>query len=529
MEPPDHDEREYSRTEVLRRAAGVGAALALPAFLASPAAAAPVQRIKRGGTLRVGIRGVGGSNLGRGASLSPVFFTNELDLARTKQIFERLVTEAPDGSRPNQLAAEFSPNKRATVWKVKLRNDIEWHDGTQFTAKDVVYTFKYILNPKNKAEALAELSSFLKPSGVRALDKFTVEFRLTEPHGLFPDVLSSRTMWIFKAGAARNWNKPVGTGPWKFDSWRPGAQSILVPNKDYRVHNGPYLDRLVLVDISDPQARLNGLLSGQVDAIAQIDAVAAQAIRRRSNLRALVSPSGGYVPFTMFVDTAPFNDVRVRQALRLVVNRPQMVQSVTQGTGRVGNDLPGITDPLYADSIPQRQYDPERARALLRQAGKEDLTVTLSTGDGAPGMLAASTIFAEQAKAAGIKVELDVVPPDQFWNVHYLKKPFTMSQWANRTLDTYFAASYASTALYPETHWKNARWDALYKEARATTEPVAQKRRWAELQRMLWNSGGAIIWGFDSTIDGYNSKVLGLKKNPARWLGWYDFLDASLK
>ena len=164
---------------------------------------------------------------------------------------------------------------------------------------------------------------------------------------------------------------PVSTAAWKYQSFTPGQQSVFVKNPNYWQSGKPLADQLTIIDFTDDTARVNALLSGQIDLADTVPTEQITQIQGNSSLTLINNPSGVWLPITMRVDQAPFNDVRVRQAFRLMVNRPQMVAQVLSGQGSVANDLYGRFDPAYDSSLPQRQQDLEQAKSLLKQAGHD--------------------------------------------------------------------------------------------------------------------------------------------------------------
>src|SRR5262249_46628453 len=142
---------------------------------------------------------------------------------------------------------------------------------------------------------------------------------------------------------------------------------------------GPYVDELTLVSLPDDSARTNALLSGQVDAIQNLPLQQLAGVKSNPNLKVLNAQTGNWSPFSMNCQQEPFKDVRVRQAMRLIVNRDELIQQALLGNGRVANDLYTPYDPAYAKSIPQREQDIEQAKSLLKAAGQENLTVELQT------------------------------------------------------------------------------------------------------------------------------------------------------
>jgi peptide/nickel transport system substrate-binding protein len=457
---------------------------------------------------------------GNTETLNPNGFINDIDLARVATIYERLVTWNNNGAPTNQLAAAFS-TKDAKTWKIKLRSDVVWHDGSPFTADDVAYSLRYISTPSNHAAGLTDLSS-LKGAKYRRLDRHTVEIDLAEPNAIVPDILSSETLWIFKDGT-RQFDRPVGTGPFMFKTWKRGQESLFARNPHYRQHGRPYLDAVEFISFSDPTAKYDALVGGQVDAIYNLDFKLVSSVRANSRLRVLHAPSAFWVPLTMSVNRPPFNDVRVREAFRLMADRKQLVRNVLLGQGTIGNDLFCPIDPDYAHGIPQRPYDPEKARALLKRAGKENLSVSLYTSAAYGGMLESATLFAGQAAKAGVAVKLDQVPADQYFTDQYLKAPFAQSGWSYRPLVSQITQSVLPTSVYNETHWNDPVFNKLIADVFRTRNRRRRHTLLVDAQRLLWDKGGYVIWGFFANVDAYRSNVHGLVPSKTKWLGYYDF------
>jgi peptide/nickel transport system substrate-binding protein len=476
-----------------------------------------------GGTLKIGMIGGGSSE-----TIDPNKANNEVDIARVYQLYERLVGYDNSGAPVNQLAAEFSPNKTATQWKMKLRPDVKFHDGSPLTADDVVYSLQYALTHKASGGYSDAKSAFLTPKGIKAIDKTTVQFDLDAPNAVLPTSLSARTLWIFKAGMT-DFSKPNGTGPFKYQSFHVGQESVFSKHDEYRESGQPYLDAVQITSFSDPSANFHALQSNVIDAMANIDFSFIKLVKSNPSLRLLISPQGGgTTTFTMRTDIAPFNDARVRQAFRLLVDRDQLVSNALDGQATVGNDLFWPADPDYASSIPQRMHDPEKAKALLKAAGQSDLTVPLYTSTIEVGMLSAATILQAEAAKIGVKVTFDKVASDIYYSNKYLKAPFGQSGWSLRPLLTQWAQLLEYNSPYNETHWHDAKFEALATQAQKTLDADKRKSLMQEAQQVQWDEGGYIVWGIYKNVDAYSPKIQGLQPANHRWLGGYNFRTVSV-
>ena len=309
----------------------------------------------------------------------------------------------------------------------------------------------------------------------------------------------------------------------KYQSFSPGQQSVFLRNENYWRTGEPYVDRLVIQDFPDDNTRLNALTSGEVQAIDNLPAALLSSLQGNSGFRVLESKTGSWEPFTMRTDQAPFNDVRVRQAFRLIVDRPEMLRLVLSGHGRVANDLYSPFDPDYNSTLPQRHQDIEHARFLLKRAGKSGLSVELVTSPIYQGIVQAAETFAQQAKSAGVTVTLRQVDTTAFFGSSYLKWTFAQDYWSTLNYLTQVEQSSLPGSAYNETHFDNPRFIRLIAQARATLDPAKRRELVFAAQGIEWDSGGYIIPYFSNYLDGYSAKVSGFAPAAMFPLGNYGF------
>jgi peptide/nickel transport system substrate-binding protein len=200
--------------------------------------------------------------------------------------------------------------------------------------------------------------------------------------------------------------------------------------------------------------------------------------------------------------------------MRLIVDRPQMIEQVASGYGFVGNDLYAPFDPGYNHSLPQRHQDIAQAKSLLKAAGKSSLAVDLHTTNGAAGMVETATVFANQAQAAGVKI--NVINDPNFYGNQYLKLAFSVDFWGTRAYLNQVQQGSLPTSPYNETHWPpksgtGSNFESLYNQALAETDAAKRIAIQHEMQQLEYNIGGYIIPCFGGLIDGYSTKVKGLK------------------
>ncbi|MGH9292300.1 MAG: ABC transporter substrate-binding protein, partial [Acidimicrobiales bacterium] len=442
-------------------ALGLGAVLA-PRGSLLQALSLPTSRPRRGGTLTVGL--TGGATTDTLNPLNPLLNT---DFARIYQLFDPLVAFTSDAGFEMRLAEEVAPNRQATSWVVRLKKGITFHNGKDLTADDVIYTFQQIKNPKNVYGGATYIGA-VDVAGIKRLDRYTVSVPCAAPFSTFDQVLPCYYFSIIPVDFdVRN---PVGTGPFKFESFTPGQTSTFIRNNDYFMAGLPYLDRVVINNFADEVSQLNSLESGTSNAIGLLSSASVSSARSAGQV--VVSKGGGWTPFTMRVDKAPFHDPRVRQAFRYAIDRKQMLKLVFDGYGTIGNDLFAIWDRAYDHAIPQRQHDPDRARYLLKKAGHSRLSTTLVTSAIAEGTVSAATVLAQQVKSAGIDVSLRPVTPTVFYGPNYLKWTFAQDYWYYNPYMPQVAGAMLPSSPANETHFDGTNYNRLYREALATVNEV---------------------------------------------------------
>jgi peptide/nickel transport system substrate-binding protein len=521
------DGSELSRRELLERGAAAGLALGLSGWLAESAGAAVRATPKRGGTFRVAL--VGGS--ASSEQLDPHSNTvSDLDVSRFENVYSKLTDLNAKGSYEMQLAQSMEPNAKADVWQVKLKRGVQWHDGSELTADDVIYSYTRILDPANKLASAAPNISMIDPKRLKKIDKYTVEIGLKQPWSDLPAQVGQRYCSIIKNGTSSfTVDNSNGTGPFKLTAWTPGDSYDLAANSNYFESGKPYVSTVKVISITDPTARVNALISGQVDASESVPAAQVQVLKGRG-LQPLIAQGGGWTPLYMNTRTAPFTDVRVRQAMKLLIDRKKVLAASLQGYGSIGNDLFARWDPLYDKGIPQRQYDPEKALALLKAAGQDKTRFTLYTSDAVADMVPTALVFAQNAKAAGVSVTVSKQPADSYWTSTYGKKPFAFSAWGYRPFLAQWLQSY-SVFNKDETFWANAaarKANSIVRQLAATADPGKRRELAHEAQRIEWDDGGYVIPYFVGKIDGLAKNVHGIIPHIFTSLGWYHFKDAWL-
>ncbi|MFV0458265.1 MAG: ABC transporter substrate-binding protein [Actinomycetales bacterium] len=495
----------HSRRDVLKLGAigalGVAGLGSLPGCGAVPAKASPDAPIRRGGVLSHGATGGGLKD-----TLDPHFPVTNPDIARCFQLYEPLLRWNNDYAIEPCLAEEVTPNDDATQWTVRLRDGVEFHHGKTMDTEDVLHTLAVVTDPNKISPGAADLATLLDLPNSRTLDSRTILLQLNSPYAVLDQLLAEYTLGIIPTDF--DLSKPVGTGPFTYTAFTPGQLSQFSRFADYW-EQPAYVDELFIYDFADDAAKVNALLAGQVQSIDNLPTYLSGTIARQG-ASTLVSETGAWVPFTIRVDVAPFSDVRVRQALRLVVDRQQMIDQALNGFGILGNDLYAPFDPAFAADLPQRQQDLDQAKSLLKQAGQSDLTVELvtSTAVGSGGVESAN-LFVDQARGAGITVQLNKADPNVFYGDRYLSWNFAQDFWNTRNYIPQVAACALSTSPYNETHFDDPRFTSIIDQAKQITDEARRNQLLRDAQQIEYDSGGYIIWGFRRQLDAYSNLVSG--------------------
>lgn len=499
-----------SRRDLLRRAGQGAVALGAASSLGGCASAAiPGAEASGGGASGPGGRMsagiVGGSAQDTLDAHMPV---THPDQARVINLYDCLASYDSEYNLEMVLAESIEPSKDGSSWTIRLKDGLEFHNGKTVGAEDVAYTLRRITNPEDPKSGATGFAS-IDRNGMRKLDKRTLRLDLKYPDAALLDAFAQYSNGIVPVDYDPN--NPVGAGPFRISSFQPGLQSVMVRHENYWRDNQPHLRELKIIDFTDDNARVNALLGGQVDAIDQLPLGLMHVVKAASTLRVLESETGAWLPFTMRVDRPPFDDPRVREALRLVVDREQMINQVLSGHGSIGNDLYARFDPCYASGLPQREQDLQGARSLLRKAGKRNLRVELITSPVAAGLVDAAQVFARQASQAGVQVDIRRVDPGQFYGRKYLKWEFSQDFWFTRNFLAQAAAGSLPKSPYNETHWQDPEFIDLVMQARRTVDEKRRCELIQQAQRIEYERGGYIIWGFPNQVDAYSSKLEGFE------------------
>jgi peptide/nickel transport system substrate-binding protein len=502
-----------NRREFLRGIAATGAAVSAGGLIAACSSPSPTTTTttsgtsrKRGGNLNVGLSGSSGAD-----TLDPHASLTFVDSARAQPLYQPLLQMNSQAQIQMVLAEEITATS-TKEWIIRLHPGITFHSGKPLTAQDVIYTFRRVKTGGKGGTPLAGGNALgpMDLAGLKALDNRTVRVPFLTDYASF---LQQLQYWYFLYIIPDGFNpatqKPDGTGPFVYKSFTPEQRSVFTRNPNFWQSGMPYVDSLTVIDFSDTNSLQDALSTGAIHAAGGFDGPQLAALGAVSGVQTVPSHTGSITPFTMRVDKPPFNDFRVRQALRLLVDRPQLIDSALDGYGVVASDVFSPYDPDF-DSGLHREQDIPQAKSLLKAAGHENLTVTLVTAPAATGMVAMATVLAEQAKAAGVTINLDSVTTSSFFAPNnYLSWTFSQDFYSYDPYLMQVSTSMLPTSPFNETHTNSPTLNSLYNAANSTLDPATRKQILYEMQTYDFNKGGYIIPAYIDSLDAYSTKITG--------------------
>lgn len=435
-------------------------------------------------------------------------------------LYDRLVALNESGALEPELAIEWAANETATEWTFTLREGVTFHDGSTFDSADVAYTFAHILDPATESRAARTLALIV---GTETPDPQTIVFQLDPGHADFPLLLTSRPTAIIPADSGDTIaTSGIGTGPFKLESFDPEGTTVFTANDDYW-RGAPGLAGVEMPAIPDREARTLALQAGQIDVLLQAGSEAADLFRESSDYVVQTFPSGTWLGLSMRIDMPPFDDIRVRQAIRLLVDRQAMVALVLNGGGTVSCDTPVSPLDVYRwepeEGCPQ---DIEGAKALLADAGYADgLDLTLYTSDVLPNLVPLAEVFQQQAAAAGINVELEITPADSFFSETAVNEAFITTGWLERPADEILNLVFRSTSPLNEAKFNNEEFDKLLDDARQSLDLAQRTEFYHSAQQLIATEGGHMIPMHINDFAIVSSAVSGFPARIVEHIEWY--------
>jgi peptide/nickel transport system substrate-binding protein len=470
-------------------------------------AAAP----KRGGTLRVSVDQAV-------TKLNPLLTRVNPEYLVAELLYSGLTRLGVDMAAEPDLAQSWSNSADLTEWTFVLRDGLTFHDGSACTAADVAASFEAILDPKTASPALANVGPIAQ---VTARDKTTVVFKLSAPFADLPVTLAYTNAKIVPAAIAKGGldrldREAVGTGPFKLVSFEPERLVVVARNDAFYDKGRPYLDRIEVVVYPDTTAEGSALIAGDTDLMSSVQPTEYARLKGSDGVKALRVPSGQFCNINFGCNQKPFDDIRVRKALALTIDRPTLVDFVVEGYGTPGNDAPLSSAYRFYADMPLEKPDIALAKKLLADAGHPNgLTATLIASDKPSVRTQLAVAVREMAKPAGFTIDVQTMPHATYLDQVWKKGPFYVGFYNMQpTADAIFSLLYTSNAAWNETHWNNAAFDKLVGEARTTVDEAKRRQLYADAQKLMHDEVPSIIPVFFDLLGAQRSYVDGYQLHP---------------
>jgi peptide/nickel transport system substrate-binding protein len=534
-------ERQIERREFLRYATLLGmvapTAYAFVAKVTGEKLIAPAEAqgaLPKGGTLRLAMRC---QDLKSPHTYSWVESSNS-----ARQVLDYLTVTGVDNITRPSLVEKWEPSPDLKIWTLRLRKTVKWHNGRQFTADDVVWNLKRVLDPKTGSSVLGLMKGFLiedvetgekddkgnpkkssrlwDANAIQKVDDFTVRLngksaQLAVPEQLFHYpllILDPAENGEFKVGSN-------GTGAFTLTANEVGRKQVLKARKEGYWGGGPYLDQLEFIDLGDdPAAAVTALASKQVDGLYGADIVQLEALQKIPHVQ-MYQVATAYTATARMQPVKPFDDKRVRQAMRYAIDSNAVLQIAHRGLGQPGeHHHVSSVHPEYA-KLPPLSRDVAKAKKLLAEAGYPNGIDVEIICRPQPGweLLAVQTMV-EQWKEAGIRVKINVMPSTQYWEV-WTKVPFGFTTWAHRPLGIMsLALAYRSGGSWNESKYSNPEFDRLLSQAEGTLDVASRREIMSRLEAILQDDGPIIQPVWRSIFTFHDKRVQGYRPHPTLYL-----------
>lgn len=494
-----------------------------PAFAQSEGLYGPVaDNAVMGGRLNMGL-------LVEPPGLDPFHQAADARIRISVLMYQGLFYESPSGTAEPLLAESYEVSDDGLTYTIKVRQGVKFHTGAEMTAEDVAYSYNYIRDPDNGSPGAGDFAII---TNVTAVDATTVEITLGTPNASLPMTLGNKYGAVVPAGTfddenARNLmnSQSVGTGPFKLAEFVPNSHVVLDKNDEYWEEGMPYLDGVDFAILPNSASMLVALRNQRVDLVALSRPQDVQQVEGIEGLEIERWPSLGQASIDLGAETEPLDDVRVRQAISLAVDKDEIMRASIGDFGTVLGTVPaGLQEQwgLPLDQVPMQGPDVERAKSLLAEAGMSDgVSMTLTTINGYDWMDAAAVTLREQLDAIGVTLEIQRVDLG-VWinNFRSSQMGFTFNDWATQPDPNllFYRHFHKKPDGADFRNWANDEASALLEEGRAEADPAKRREIYNEFQTILGETVPTIMLFSPDHITVRGARVQNYVQHPT---GWY--------
>jgi peptide/nickel transport system substrate-binding protein len=516
---PDELTRSGASRRDLLRAMVAGGLMSVTGagLLAASGSAFAQAQPKQGGKIRVATQSASAAD-----TLDPAKASVSTDYVRMNMLYNAL-TEYDSHLGAKMALAQSLDTSDATVWVAKLRSGVQFHDGKALTPADVVYSLMRHKDPAvaSKVKTLADQFKDVKATGP---DEVTIT--LQGANADLPVILADAHFMIIRDGTT-SFTTAVGTGPFTLKRFSPGVNTVGARNAHYWKPGLPHLDEIELVGIGDESARVNALLSGDVQLINAISPRSTARIKGTPGYTVLETKTGQYTDLIMRDEGGITGNTNFRLGLKHLLDREQMRSAVFLGYGEIGNDQPiDPTNKYYFAGLPQRKFDPDKAKFYFRKAGLGSTPLQVFASPTADGSVEMAMLLQQLAPQAGLNLQVTREPSDGYWSNYWMKKPLTFGNInARPSADVIFTQFFKSDAPWNEANWKNPQFDQMLLAARGEPDEAKRKKIYGDMQVLVNEQGGIGIPMFLSSLDAHTTKLQGLGSIPIAGLMGFAFAE----
>jgi peptide/nickel transport system substrate-binding protein len=495
------NEGKISRRQFLARAAALGLSVAASPLLLSGKAEAATP--KKGGHFIQAI--TGGSTTD---TLDPATHTSSWNINVELQLRNCLVEVDHNFKPVPELAESWESSPDAKTWIFNLQKGAEFHDGKTLDAEDVIFSLNHHRGEDSKSAAKPYLASIVN---LKADGKYRLIVELNAGNADFPFIMGDYHLAIFKAGTkGLEFEKGIGTGGYILETWEPGVTAIARRNPNYWKEGRAHFDRVETLHIKDVNARTNAIKTGQIHYMERCERKTLHLLKRVKGIEIIAVTGTKHFTMPMMTTIKPYDDNNVRLGLKYAANREEMLKTILGGYGETGNDHPiASVNRYYNKNLKKREYDPDKARFYMKKAGMLDHTFNLHTAEAAfAGADDAAVLYQEQAKKAGIKINVVREPSDGYWSRVWTVKEFVMCYWSGRPAeDLMFSVAYAAGAPWNDTKWNHKHFNELLIAARAELDDKKRAAMYGEMQEICSFEGGTLVPMFAQIVEANSDKI----------------------